>query len=162
MTSVYGNEAFIVETVVTVVGTGDKLTYRAPADCIVTRWGIVVGPLGLTGAMVLTGDVLPRTAGTRVDGATSGGFDTAGGTISPGAIAAGQVRYHEPKFDPSGAVASGTNVGKFGNQLYLNAGDSFIIEATTAGATDTTCGFFVEIRQSSFQPALQTANVVKI
>lgn len=139
----------------------DKLTFRAPFDCLIQRWGVIAGTAITGGAMDVALDIIPRAGGTRVNGSVSGGFDVAGGSMTNIDVALGTMKYHEPKFDPSGAVSPGTGVNRFGNQLMLKAGDTAVIEVTGAGTGGANSAFFIEYRSLQFQ-GLGDANLVKV
>lgn len=116
-----------------IASTGDKFTFTPTKPVDVVRWGFIAD-VAVTGSPVIAMDKRP-TAGSdtgRVDGATASGVDTAGGSISPGAISQGKGVYHN-----------------LSGLLSVNPGEQLVAQVTTAAGAGTGT-FFVEYYERSF------------
>lgn len=127
---------FIVFTAASIATTGDKATFTPAMPVNVVRWG-VIATVAFTGAPVLTLDKRV-TAGSdtgRVNGATASGVDTAGGSLTPGTLAAGKGAYRE--------------VNQVPGPFKLAPGEEAVFEVTTAAGAGTAF-FYVEYELEGF------------
>ena len=146
--------------------TGDKWVLTPARPINIIRWGIVADALIDVGAgMVVALDFRP-TAGSdsgRVNGATSSGRDTAGGTLSTGTtdVAAGSGSYRDlVPVAASGLSATGT--GEYGG-FQVDPGEQAVFEVTDAADTAGSSGvLFVEyVTMPAGQGSRWTAKMTK-
>ncbi|MGI9297765.1 MAG: hypothetical protein ACR2QC_07695 [Gammaproteobacteria bacterium] len=112
--------------------TADVLTFTPGVPIDVVRWGLVVTTV-IVGAPVIAAD-------KRITaGSDTGRVNAAGGTLTPGTLAAGKGGYIEAE-----------NFAAGNKPLEINPGEQFILEVTT-GATSGAGTVFVEYKQKPFQ-----------
>lgn len=129
---------------VSIATTGDKASYIVGQPYNVVRWGIIA-TVSVTGSPVIKLDRRP-TAGSdtgRVAGAVVAGVDTAGGTLTPGALTAGKVAYHNVI-----VPATGPGLGATGG-FQINPGEELVWTVSTAAVAGTV-KFFVELEEVPF------------
>lgn len=110
----------------TMNATGDKFTFTPAKPVDVVRWGLIA-TVAMTGSAVVALDHRP-TAGSdtgRVDGAVdANGVDTAGGTITAGAVAQGKGVYHN-----------------LSSPLRVDVGEEVVVQVTTAAGAGSAVPF---------------------
>lgn len=148
---VYGpeNRHFQVSAQINYAVAADKFSFAPPMPIAIVRWGVINNSTTVVGSEVITGD-LRITAGSdagRVNGATSSGVDTQGGTLTPTATAAGKGNYRN-----------------LSQPWIVCPGQEAVFEATT-GATSGTGFVWFEYAKLPFQgdsalTSLQDANLI--
>ena len=123
-------------SVVSLTSTGDKFVYTPSTPVEVVRVGFV-STIAPGGAPVIAFDKRP-TAGSDTNR-----VNAAFGTITPGALAAGQMAYHEP--DP------------LTESRILNPGEQLVAEVTTASSTTGTGYFTLTVRDLGFAEGPETS-----
>jgi len=125
-----------VTAAVSVATTGDKANLVAVVPINIVRWGFIA-TVALTGAPVFALDkrITVGSDTGRVNAATSGGDDTAGGTLTPGTLAAGAGAFRE--------------VNQVPGPFKLNPGEEAIFEVTTAAGAGSGY-FFAEYEEEGF------------
>ena len=149
MASTHLYRDYVVSAQVALNSTGDKFTFTPGGPVNIVRWGVIADALIDVGAgAVFTLDYRP-TAGSdtgRVNGSTSAGDDTAGGSLSTGTtdVAAGKGIYRE--------------VNQVPGPFKLAPGEQAVFEVTDAADTAGTGFVFIEYEVEGFtgDPALTT------
>lgn len=141
MASTHLYRAFSISAQVALTTTGDKFTFSPAVPVNIVRWGVIADALIDVGAgMVIALDhrVTFGSDTGRVNGATSAGKDTAGGTLSTGTtdVAQGKGLYRE--------------VNQVPGPFKLAPGEQAVFEVTDAADTAGTGFLWLEYEVEGF------------
>jgi hypothetical protein len=150
------SQATAMVTGVSIASTGDKASFAPSVPVNVLRWGIIATTT-FTGAPVITMDFRPTISSdtSRVTGATSGGVDTAGGTLTPGTLAAGKQSYRNVKQAAASGLSSTGTPAATGIQVL--PGQELVAKVGTAAGAGAGV-FFWEYEELPAQGAAWTTN----
>lgn len=140
--------------------TGDKVIWTPATPIIVIRWGFILDAAFTTTAAITQLDqrVTAGSDSNRVAGATSSGFDTAGGsfTASSTTLAAGKGNYHNVipahGITETGSPPADAGESKSGwpDRFVVYPGQQLVFKVATASSSGT--GFaFIEYQELPFQ-----------
>lgn len=150
-------QAVAVVAGVSIATTGDKASFAPTKPVNVLRWGIIATTT-FTGAPVITMDFRPTISSNtaRVTGATSGGVDTAGGTLTPGTLAAGKGRFRNVRqAAASGLSSTGTPAA---SGIQVQPGQELVANVGTAAGAGAGV-FFWEFEELPAQGVAWTTNM---